>query len=125
MQIKILPLNKFRRLKEFAQHFRITEETVIAYDNCIYSNKTLPPDILEHEKYHLKRQKEIGLNTFIKKYLNDRQFRLKEEADAYKIQLESIIDKGLKQAVKKDILNNLTSGLYGKVTMEEAKQLLK
>lgn len=121
----IKPLNKFRRLKEFSKYFKITEETIIAYDGNIYSNKTLPPDILEHEKYHLKRQKEIGLNTFIKKYLNDKEFRLKEEADAYKIQIESILDKGLKQAVKKDILNNLTSGLYGKVTMEEAKKLLK
>lgn len=124
--MKILPLNKFRRLKEFSKFFPITQSTIIAYDNVIYTNREeLPEDIIIHEQHHFKQQKEHGLNTFTKKYLNDREFRLKIEGDAYKIQLDSIKNKELKLAVKKDIINNLTSGLYGNVTMEEAKDLLK
>lgn len=45
---------------------------MIAYDNCIYSNKELYPDVLIHELEHLKQQKEHGLHTFTKRYLNDK-----------------------------------------------------
>lgn len=122
--IEILPLNKFRRLKEFSKHFKIDENTVVAYDGKIYSNKTLYSDVLVHEKVHLDQQKKYGLVDFTKRYLNDKKFRLEMEREAYLKQLESITDEGLKQAVLEDILTGLTSGLYGKITREEAKQLL-
>jgi len=122
--IKILPLNKFRRLKEFSKFFKINQDTVIAYDNVIYSNKELHPDLLVHEKVHLEQQKKYGLTTFTKKYLNDKKFRLEMEKEAYLKQINSIEDKGLKEAVIKDIIIGLTSGLYGKITEKEAKELL-
>ncbi len=122
--MEIKPLNKFRRLKEFSKFFKINKDTVIAYDNVIYSNRELYPDVLEHEKVHLKQQKKYGLDTFTKKYLNDKKFRLEMEAEAYKIQLESIADKGLREAVRKDIIIGLCSGLYGKIDKEEAEAML-
>lgn len=125
MEVKILPLNKFRRLKEFSKYFKITKDTVIAYDNTIYSNKDLPEDIIIHEMCHLRQQKEYGLQNFTKQYLNNKEFRLKVEGEAYKIQLESIKHKGLREAVRKDSINGLVSGLYGKISLQEAKQLLK
>lgn len=124
MHIKILPLNKFRRLKEFSKYFKITEETVVAYDGIIYSNKELHPDVLVHEKVHLDQQKKHGLATFTQKYLNDKKFRLDMEKEAYLKQLVSIKDEGLKQAVLEDILTGLTSGLYGTLTRDEAEELL-
>lgn len=122
--MKILPLNKFRRLKEFSKYFKIDENTVIAYDNQIYSNKELYPDVLVHELVHLNQQKKYGLNTFTKRYLNDKKFRLEMEKEAYIKQIKSIEDEGLKQAVIKDIITGLTSGLYGKITEKEAIKLL-
>lgn len=122
--MKILPLKKFRRLKEFSKLFPINNDTVIAYDNCIYSNKELYPDVLVHELEHIRQQKEYGLNTFTKKYLNDKKFRLEMEKQAYIKQINSIDDKGLKEAVIKDIIIGLTSGLYGKITEKQAKELL-
>lgn len=122
--IKVLPLNKFRLLKDFSKHFDITDETVIAYGGVIYSNKELYPDILVHEKVHLEQQKKYGLKNFTQKYLTNKAFRLKVEQEAYKVQIESIKDKGLKQAVIEDSIAGLTSGLYGKITTEEAKKLL-
>lgn len=120
----IYPLNKFRRLKEFSKVFKINEDTVIAYDGNIYSNKPLYPDVLEHEKVHLKQQKEHGLVNFTNKYLNNRAFRLEMEAEAYKVQLESIKDLELREAVRKDIIIGLMSGLYGKMSKKEAEKLL-
>lgn len=122
--IKILPLNKFRLLKEFSKIFAITDETVIAYGGVIYSNKELYPDVLVHEKVHLEQQKKYGLKKFTDKYLTDKKFRLEMEAEAYKKQFESIKDEGLKQAVIEDSITGLTSELYGKITVEEAKRLL-
>lgn len=122
--MQILPLNKFRRLKEFSKYFKINEDTVIAYDGNIYSNKPLYPDVLLHEQVHLEQQKKIGLKTFTYKYLHDREFRLKIEQEAYKIQLKSINDPQLREAVRLDAIDNLTSGLYGKVSKDRANKLL-
>lgn len=120
----IYPLNKFRRLKEFSKVFKINEDTVIAYDGNIYANKILYPDVLVHEMEHLRQQKEHGLLNFTDKYLNNRAFRLRMEAEAYKVQLESIDDLELREAVRKDIIIGLMSGLYGKMSKKEAEKLL-
>ena len=122
--MKILPLNKFRLLKEYSKIFKIDENTIIAYANIIYSNKPLHPDVLTHEKVHLDQQKKHGLENFTNKYLNDKKFRLEVEKEAYLKQLDSIKDEGLKEAVQKDIIKGLTSGLYGKLTEKQARNLL-
>ena len=122
--IQILPLNKFRRLKEFSKYFRIDSNTVIAYDNKIYSNKELYPDVLTHEKVHLDQQEKYGLSNFTHKYLNDKKFRLEAEVQAFEAQLNSIKDEGLREAVLKDSILALTSGLYGRVSTKEAEKLL-
>lgn len=122
--IKILPLNKFRLLKDFSKHFKITEETVITYNGIIYSNKDLYPDVLEHEKVHIKQQNKHGLKNFIDKYLNDKSFRLEVEKEAYITQLQSIKDEGLREAVRLDCIVALISGLYGKISKREAEAML-
>lgn len=122
--MEVKPLNKFRRLKEFSKFFKINKETVIAYDNVIYADRELYPDVLVHEKVHFKQQKKYGLETFTKKYLNDKKFRLEMEIEAYKIQLESIQDKDLREAVRKDCIIGLSSGLYGKISKQEAEDML-
>lgn len=120
----IYPLNKFRRLKEFSKVFKIDENTVIAYDGKIYSNNNLYPDVLVHEMEHLRQQKEHGLLNFTDKYLNNRAFRLEMEAEAYKKQLESIEYLELREAVRKDCIIGLCSGLYGKLGIRQAEKLL-
>lgn len=122
---KILPQNQFRLLKEYKKYFPITDKTVFAWDNIIYTNYDLPEDIIIHEQTHFKQQKEYGLQTWLKRYLNEKEFRLKMETEAYKNQLKSIEDKGLQEAVKKDCIASLCSGLYGKISKVEANKLLK
>lgn len=122
--VKILPLNQFRRLKDFAKVFKIDNNSVIAYGNVIYSNKNLYKDVYLHELVHLRQQKAYGLHEFVDRYLVDKDFRLKMEGEAYREQIDSIKDEGLRNAVISDIITGLTSGLYGKVTEKEAKELL-
>lgn len=122
--MKIKPLNQFRRLKEFKKYFKIDENSVIAYIDTIYTNKDLYSDVLVHEKVHLEQQKKYGVDEYIKRYLNDKDFRLEMEAEAYRKQLESIKDTGLREAVRKDCIVGLISGLYGKITQKEAEKML-
>lgn len=123
--LKILPQNKFRLLKEYKKHLpNIDEKTIFAFDNIIYSNYNLPEDLIIHEQTHFKQQKEYGLTTWVKRYLNEKDFRLEMERQAYKVQLDSIKDKGLREAVTKDSINALCSGLYGKVSKEQAEEIL-
>lgn len=124
MMTKILPLNKFRLLKEYKKHFPVTKDTIFAWDNIIYSNNDLPVDLVIHEQTHFKQQKEYGLKTWLKRYLNEKPFRLEMEKQAYINQINSIKDKGLKEAVIKDSITSLISGLYGKLTEKQAKELL-
>ena len=122
--IQTQPLNKCRILPELRKHFKVEDNAVIAWDNVIYCNKELHPDVLIHEQVHLKQQKEIGIITYKKKYINDKDFRLEMERQAYKAQLDSIENKELKEAVREDCIINLTSGLYGKITKEEARNIV-
>lgn len=122
--MEVKPLKQFRRLKEFSKFFKINKDTIIAYDNVIYADQKLYPDVIAHEKVHFKQQKQYGLETFTKKYLNDKKFRLEMEKEAYKVQLESIEDKDLREAVRKDCIIGLTSGLYGKISKQEAESML-
>ena len=123
--MQILPLNKFRLLKQYKQHFPVNDKTVFAYNDIIYSNYTLPPDLIVHEQTHFKQQKKYGLLNWVKRYLNDKNFRLEMEKEAYISQLESIEEKGLREAVKKDCITALSSGLYGKISKERAEKLLQ
>lgn len=121
---RIQPLNKFRLLKTWSKLFKITEDTVIAYGNCIYTNKDLHKDVLVHELVHLEQQKKYGLSTFTKKYLTDKNFRLQVEKEAYIAQLNSIKENGLRKAVLEDCVEALTSGLYGTISELEARALI-
>lgn len=124
METEIYPLNKFRLLSQWSKIFKITDETVIAFAGKIYSNKPLYPDVLIHEKVHLDQQSRYGLENYTKRYLNDKEFRLAMEEEAYKAQLKSIKDKGLQEAVLEDCIIGLTSGLYGIISERKAREML-
>lgn len=124
--MEIKPQNKFRLLSEYKKHLpNITDDTIFAYCDIIYSNNPLPADLIIHEQQHFKQQKEYGLQTWVKRYLNEKDFRLEMERQAYLVQLSSISEKGLRDAIRKDCITALSSGLYGKITREKVEELLK
>ena len=120
------PQKEFPLLERYSKVFPITEFTIFAYDGDIYCNYPLPPDLIVHEETHLKQQEKYGLDNWVEEYLNDKEFRLKMEVEAYKKQLASIKDREFRFHVKQDCIDTLTSSLYGNLcTKEEAKILLK
>lgn len=123
----VKPQSEFPLLEQYKRVFDITENTIFAYDGVIYSDYTLTKDLLVHEETHLKRQDKIGVDLWVSKYLSDPQFRLEEELIAYKAQLESIKDRGFRNAVRMDCATALSSDLYGGIiTKDQAiKELLK
>lgn len=126
MDISIKSQNQFPKLEEYKKHFNVTEKTIFAYDNCIYTNYQLPQDILIHEIEHLKQQKRDGLDFWLTNYLNDHKYRLKQEIEAYRVQLQSIKDRNLRAKIRIESAKNLSSDLYGGIiSNERALNILK
>lgn len=116
----------FPLLDVYQKVFDVTDRTIFAYDDTIYTNYKLPPDLIVHEETHLKQQKKYGLDKWVTNYFIDLDFRLKMEVEAYKRQLESIKDRNRRFLVRLESAENLSSSLYGNIiNLEEAKKLLK
>ncbi len=56
----------------------------------VYNGK-LTSDIRAHEAVHLERQKAMGTEIWWEHYLNEDQFRLKEEIMAYRVQYKYVL----------------------------------
>ena len=120
------PQSEFPLLDKYKEKFEITPNTIFAYDGNIYSNSELSPDLMVHEETHLKQQEAHGLDNWVDKFLNDPEFRLWQEVDAYKKQLASIKDREFRFHIRQECIANLSSSLYGNiVSKEQAKNLLK
>jgi len=103
----------------------ITEHTIFAYSPDIYTDFKLTPDLLIHENVHLVQQEEIGRDLWVEKFLNDPQFRLDMELEAYRKQLASIVDSSKRQKMKLICAENLSSDLYDNIiSLSEAFDLL-
>lgn len=120
------PQKDFPLIEEYKKIFDITENTIFAYGEDIYTDNLLPPDLMVHENTHLEQQKKYGLDEWVAKYLTDTQFRLQMEVEAYRNQLNSMNDREKRFHVKRECIKNLCSSLYGNiVTSEQARILLK
>jgi hypothetical protein len=118
--------SNFPLLAEYAKLFDITDRTIFAYNNIIYSNYLLPKDLIVHEQTHFKQQEKYGLDNWVTKYLTDTKFRLDMEVEAYKAQLASIGDREIRNKIRIESVHNLSSPLYGGIiSKEEARILLK
>lgn len=75
------------------------------------------PWLIEHEKLHLKEQKEMGVFKWLFKYAKSKQFRLDAEVRAYKISI------GLGYSAWQ-AASDISNGYHLKITQQEAFQLL-
>jgi len=118
--------NEFPNIELFKKHFPVTDRTIFAWDDIIYCNYDLPPHLIIHEQEHLKQQKEYGLKVWLKKYIEDKEFRLKMELKAYRKQLNSIKDREKKNRVRIQVSRDLGSALYDNIiSFQEAFDKLR
>lgn len=122
----IRPQVDFPLMEEYKKHFAITNKTIFALGEDIYTDYPLTPDLLVHELVHLKQQAEIGVKEWVYDFLYNPVKRLEYEVEAYQKQIASIKDRNLKFKVLMESAKNLSSDLYGNIiTREEAYKLLK
>ena len=108
-----------------------TKANVYCYGNTIYNpNKLkLEPHIIVHEKVHSEQQRRIGIDYWWMRYLDDKNFRLENELEAYAIQYKYVKDL-FKDAIAKlfltDISEVLASETYGNIlTIHQAETKIR
>lgn len=122
----VKPNTAFPLYPEYEKYFKVNEGTIFAFNNTIYTSNDLPEDYIEHEKVHLRQQNNIGADNWVSLYMRDKDFRLKQELEAYRYQLTCIKDKNKRSKAQTEFCKILSSEMYGNmITEEEAKNLLK
>lgn len=122
----IRPQVDFPLMEKYKEKFAITDDTIFAYGDCIYTNNALPQDILIHEMCHLNQQATVGLDNWVEQFLNDPQARLRFELEAYRVQLHTIKDRNQRDRRRRESARNLSSALYGNIIdYDTAFKLLK
>lgn len=105
-------------------------KTIFTYGDTIYSpfDATVTPDLMVHETVHMRQQGDHP-DVWWDLYLKDNEFRLKEEVEAYRAQLEffkrTVRDKNFYTKLLMKIAHVLASDLYGNiVTVDKALEML-
>ena len=103
---------------------------VYTYDGVIYFPKgeELPPDLIAHEEVHVSQQADIGADEWWDRYLNDVDFRLAQEVQAYRTQWDYALanyNRSHRRQLLDYICEALASAMYGKiVSKKEARELI-
>ena len=109
---------------------------IFAYGDTIYApggKEGISPDREVHEKVHEKQQKELGWHgprRWWKKYLEDPEFRLDQELEAYRAQYAFVKqhqkDRNKLHKFLMEISGHLAHPMYGNlVTKEQARELIE
>lgn len=113
-------------MAEYKKYFDITDRTIFALGEDIYTNYPLTPDIYVHELVHLEQQAKVGVKEWVYDFLYVPKKRLEYELEAYRKQLRSIKDRNHRNQVRIESAGNLSSSLYGNIiSKQEAFDLMK
>lgn len=102
---------------------------VFTYGDKLFvpSGNRIDVHLLEHEEVHAKQQKQMGIEKWWERYLEDPGFRLQQEVDAYRIQYKSMANLSVRERVGylDHIANDLSGPMYGSLmTKEEARFII-
>jgi hypothetical protein len=117
--MSIRPQAEFPLWDEYAKHFELNENVIFALYPDIYTNNKLTPDLLVHESTHLRQQQKIGVNEWVKNFLENPSKRIEYELEAYRNQIKSIKDREQKNKCRIWASETLSSGLYGNIISKE------
>lgn len=121
-------------IQSIKSKFKIDGKPVVfTYGSTIFNPKgaTIPDHIVHHEEVHERQQNKIdgGPEFWWKKYLDDPQFRLAQELDAYREQYRFVRQKyGRQQArqILRIIAKDLSCEIYGNIiSYTDALALIK
>lgn len=112
-----------------AKQFNVTWDMgiIMTYGDTVYCKVPLSEDLKIHEATHVKQQLAMGKELWWERYFADSTFRLSQEVEAYKNQLNFIekhYNREKKRELKKHIVKCMVT-LYDKmVDKETAEKLL-
>jgi len=111
---------------------------IFTYGDTIFnpSGVAVTPDLFAHERVHQRQQTAFeespypcGARGWWRKYIEDADFRLSQEVEAYRAQWAYARDNGYGRKARRDLLAHITKALsgpmYGRiVTATQAKELI-
>jgi len=104
---------------------------VFCYGDTLYNpfNRKITPDVEVHEQVHSKQQGDSP-EMWYNKYLYDKDFRLRQEVEAYGTQYafakKFVRNKEILKWAKEKMVEALSSKAYGKlVTQKKARKLIE
>lgn len=107
-------------------------DTIFTIGSTIYnpSGLDIPSDILAHEIVHSKQQAVSNTALWIDRYLNDIDFRIDQEAEAFAGQYEYVCgiikDRNDRAKVLLSLADNLASSVYGNsISQQKAIELIR
>ena len=114
------------------KHFPIKGKrgVVFTYGDTLYvpDKGEITEDLYAHEETHTKQQSEIGIEEWWEKYIENVEFRLSQEVEAYRNQYQYAIEnynRPQRRRLLQHISRDLASPMYGSlVSKEEAKSLI-
>lgn len=117
-------------IDEIRERLNPGPSTVFAYGDRIYcpSGADLPPNLIVHEQTHFDQQRNAGgPDAWWRRYLDDPEFRLDQELEAYRAQYAALA--GLPRPERRRYLahfcKTLASSMYGGlVSKEQARALI-
>ena len=104
---------------------------VYTYGKVIYNpdNGVIDHPLMLHEATHSLQQDEMGPEAWWEQYLNDPEFRLNQELDAYRNQYRRLCelekDRNRRASYLFRIASDLSSAQYGSIiSLKEARRLI-
>jgi hypothetical protein len=127
MKINYKLQKEFPLFERASKIFDIQRGTCFTYGDVYYTDfAPIPADFLVHEQCHTKQQTTYGIEEWWERYFIDPKFRLNQELECYRVQLNSIKDRNQRFRRRLEVIGDLSSAMYGNiVTKEELNSLLK
>lgn len=125
--VKYRPQKDFPHFAQACALFDIQDGVCFTYEDTYYTNHApIPADFLVHERVHTRQQSEIGAEEWWRRFFTDTSFRIEQELEAYQKQLNSITNKSVRFNRRQQVIDDLSSPIYGSIiTKEELNTLLK
>lgn len=121
--IKDYPPNYSEIVQAFPQVLK--QRVIFAYAPYIYAphSTEIAPELIAHEKVHIARQMDGGVQEWWYLYIEDPEFRYEEEllahVEEYKTVLASTQNRNIRRSALKIIAKKLSAPLYGRMMTPE------
>lgn len=118
-------------IREITKVFKLDAfNPVFTYGDTLYNplGDPISQDLMIHEETHEKQQEAFGKDQWWAMYLENKNFRLTQEVEAYRNQyqfLKTVLNRKGRMGALVTLAENLSSALYGNIiNKKEAKELI-